>query len=444
MLFTALFLPPRLREATGDRAWFQAMLDAEAALARAESECGLIPPSAADAIAAHCMVDEFDVPAILEEARGMGNPAEPLVRALRRSVPDEAADYVHMGATSQDIVDTAAMLVTQRTLRIVEGDLAAAAAALAQLAMRYRDTPMAGRTLLQQAVPVTFGLTAAQWLAGIVRARAALRRLRGGTLAVQLGGAAGTLAPLGDSGPSVLHAFSCTLGLAEPALPWHTERTRLAEIAGALSLTAGALERIALDIILLSQTEVGEVAEAGAGRRGGSSTMPQKQNPVGAVLARACARTAQTQAEGLFRAMAQELERAAGAWQAEWPALSGALAATGGAAGGLREALDGLAVRPDRMQENLEMTGGLIMAERVATLLAERLGREQAHQYVRSLSERAVAEGRRLTDVLPDDATVRGVLSPGEIRQVMSPSEYLGSSGAFIDRALALYREQER
>jgi 3-carboxy-cis,cis-muconate cycloisomerase len=442
MLFSSLYLPAHLSEAVGDRAWVEAMLQAEAALARAESEVGIIPRAAADTIAAWSDVDRFDVPAILGEAREAGNPAEPLVRAVRRAVAGDAAQYVHLGATSQDILDTAAMLVTQRALWFIDEDLGAVAATLARLADEHRDTVMAGRTLLQQAVPTTFGLTAAQWLAGVLRARDALARLHDTTLAVQLGGAAGTLAPLGEAGPEVLRAFAHTAGLAEPALPWHTERTRMGEIAAALSLAAGTLDRIALDIILLAQTELGEVAEASTERRGGSSTMPHKQNPVGSVLVRACAREAQAQADLLMRSMAQELERAAGAWQAEWPALSGALAGTGGAAAWLREALAGLQVRPDRMRENLGVTGGLIMAERIAALLSRSLGREEAHRCMRRLSERAREAGCDLTEVLLEDETVRGALSEEEIREAMSPAGYLGSAEAFIDRALAIYKEQ--
>jgi 3-carboxy-cis,cis-muconate cycloisomerase len=443
MLFSSLYLPEPLREATGDRAWVQAMLDAEAALAGAESEVGLIPPAAAEAIAAACTVDRFDVSAILQEAREVGNPAEPLVRALGRAVPAGAAGYLHLGATSQDVVDTAAMLVVRRTVRLIEDDLAATAALLAHLAQEHRTTLMPGRTLLQQAVPVTFGLTAAQWLTGVVRAGTTLARLHEDALAVQLGGAAGTLAPLGDAGPAVLRAFAQRLRMAEPALPWHTERSRMAEIAGALALTAGALDRIALDIILLAGTEIGEVAESGTGRRGGSSAMPHKQNPVAAVLTRACAREAQAQAAVLFGTMPQELERAAGAWQAEWPALSGMLAWTGGAASWLRQSVEGLEVRPERMRENLEATGGLIMTERLATLLADRLGREAAHDRLRDLSERAHRTRRTLTDLLMEDETVRQTLSAEQIEAVMSPSSYLGSAEAFIDRALTLYEGRD-
>lgn len=441
MLFSSLFHPDRVSEALDDRAWIAAMLYAEARLALVEAELGVIPAEAANAIAVQCRVDQFDVPAILREGRDTGNPVEPLVRALRRLVPEDMAQFVHLGATSQDILDTASMLLTGRAVFIMSSDLTAAAATLARLAEDYRRTLMAGRTLLQQAVPVTFGLKAAQWLSGVMRARAVLQRLPDEVLAVQLGGAAGTLASLGNRGTTVLHDFARALGLAEPAMPWHTERSRMAEIGAALALTAGVLDKIALDIVLLAQTEVGEVVESGSGRRGGSSTMPHKHNPVGSILVRACARQAQAQADLLIRDMAQEHERAAGAWQAEWPALSGALAATGGAAAWLREALDGLEVRPDRMRTNLDTTRGAIMAERIAPLLSGAMGREEAHNCMRTLTERAQHEGTDMKELLLADETVRRHLSAEEIERAMDPASYLGSTDAFIDRVLAQYRE---
>jgi len=314
MLFASLFLPAELNEAVGDRAWVQAMLDAEGALAAAEAAFGLIPIQAAEAIAACCSADRFDVDALMRDARSVGNPAEPLARALCRAVPSHVRDFVHHGATSQDVLDTAAMLVTRRALNMVDVDLSCIAADLARLAEEHRDTLMAGRTVLQQAVPITFGLKTAGWLAGVMRARTVVRRVQREALAVQLGGAAGTLASLDGAGIGVLEEFARRLQLAEPALPWHTERTRMAEIAGALSLTVGVLDTVALDTILLAQTEVGE---GGSGRQGSSSTMPHKQNPVRSMMARACVREAQAQADVLFRSMAQEHEWAAGAWQAE-------------------------------------------------------------------------------------------------------------------------------
>jgi 3-carboxy-cis,cis-muconate cycloisomerase len=331
------------------------------------------------------------------------------------------------------------MLIAYRALAIVEDDLAALSARLAALADEHRDTLMPGRTLLQQALPITFGLKAAEWLAGVVRGRSSLRRVRDEALGAELGGAAGTLASLGDGGVTVLRAFAAEVRLREPAVPWHAERGSIAEIGSALALISGALDKIALDIILLAQSELSEVLPGGEGRQGGSSTLPHKRNPVAAVLTRACVRLAQAQSEVLERGMAHELERAAGAWQAEWPALSGALAYTGGAAQWLRQALDGLQVQRERMRANLDATDGLIMAERVSMALAERMGRDGAHDLVRRLTRHSAEEGKSLTDMLLGDPAVRAHLSKEEIEHAMDPAGYLGSANAFVDRALAAY-----
>ena len=341
--FAPIFVPAALRAAVSDESWYAAMLDAERALARASA--GTIPADAAAAIEKCCELDRFDLEALAAEGRAVGNPAEPLVRALREQA-GEAAPYVHFGATSQDVVDTAAMLVTRNARALVADELAGAAAAAAQLAADHRATPMAARTLLQQAVPTTFGAKAAGWLVGLVDAHATLA---GVVLHAQLGGAAGTLAPFGDRGVEVLGAFARELGLAEPTVPWHTRRAQLATIGAALQQVAAACDKIGLDVVLLSQTEVGEVTEASAG---GSSTMPHKRNPISGVLARACARLVHANA-AVLAAGEYEHERAAGAWQAEWTALSESLALAGGAAAAARAALTGLEVHADRMRANM-------------------------------------------------------------------------------------------
>ncbi len=345
-------MPEAVQDAVADAAWLRAMLDVEGALAVAEAAEGVIPAAAAEAIAAATP----DVGGLSVAARASGNPVVPLVEALRSAVGGDAAGWVHWGATSQDVLDSAAMLVARRALEPVLAELDAVVDECARLAREHRGTPMAGRTLLQQAVPVTFGLKAAGWLSGVAGARARLRALREG-LPAQLGGAAGTLAALGDRGPAVLAAFARELGLAEPALPWHGARGPVAELGAALAVAAGAVEKVALDIVLLAQTEVGEVAEAGGEGRGGSSAMPHKRNPVGAVRARAAARTVRGAAGVLLEAMAGEHERAAGAWHSEWTALSDALAYTGGAAWSLREGLSGLEVDTARMRANLDLGG---------------------------------------------------------------------------------------
>lgn len=390
MPFEALFVPAPIREAVSGRAWLEAMLDAEGALAVAEARAGVIPSEASGEILNACDAARFDFEEIAAAGQPVANPVEPLVRALSEAVGGDAARYVHWGATSQDVLDTASMLVVRRSLGLVRAELDAVAAACARLAEDHRGTVMAARTLLQQAVPTTFGLKAASWLVGVVEARARLAAVR---LAAQLGGAAGTLAALGEKGPEVLKLFANELGLAEPAVPWHTVRVRIGELGGALDLSAGACAKIALDVTLLAQTEVAEVSTGDDGR---SSTMPHKRNPASAVLALACARQAHAHAGVLTASLVQEHERATGAWQAEWEALSGALAYSGGAAAATRRTLDALSVDEERMRQNV---------------------REE------TLSELAVLE------------------SDG-VGKARDPSDYLGSASVFVDRALELYRRE--
>lgn len=441
MLFSELFVPPALSDTVSERAWIGAMLQAEAALAQAEASVDVIPSAAADQIAAHCRIEEVDPAAIVGASRPVGNPVEPLARALRARVPDESAGYIHFGATSQDILDTASMLIARDALTIIERDLQSLADHLAEMAEAHRTTLMVSRTLLQHALPITLGLKAAQWLAGVTRARAGLCHLHVECLAAQLGGAAGTLAALGDAGTAVAAEYARLLGLAEPQLPWHTERTRLIEIGAALAQAAGAVDKIALDVILLAQTEVQEVAEGGDESRGGSSTMPHKRNPIGSVLARACAREARPTIDLLLRSTEQEHERAAGAWHAEWQALTSALTFTGGAVAWLEEVMAHLEVYPERMRENFDATHGLVMAERVTLLLAERAGRDTAHEMIRAASRRAAEEGNSLRTVLMSDHQVRRHLSGDEIDLALDPATYLGSTQAFIERALAMHRQ---
>ncbi len=438
-LFGSLFLPDPIRAVVGDRAWIAAMLEFEAALAAAEARAGVIPSEAAAAIAAACDAERFEAGMLGREARAAGNPAVPLVRALTSAVEGEAARFVHWGATSQDVMDTAAMLVARRARAVIDEELDGVAAACAVLAEEHRDTAMPGRTLLQQALPTTFGLKAAGWLCAVDDAR---RRLAAVPLAVQLGGAAGTLASLAPEGISVLRNLAEELGLEEPVVPWHTSRARVAELGAALALAAGALEKLAQDVTLMAQTEVAEVAEPAGGGRGGSSTLPHKRNPVGSVCAIACARRVRGEASILLGAMAQAHERAAGAWQAEWEALGGALAYTGGAAAAVREVLDGLEVRPERMRENLDVTGGLVLAESVSMALGKRIGRSEAHHLVEAASRRAVEGGRPLRDELRDDDAIRDQLSEEEIDRALAVDGYTGEAAALIGRALSRYRER--
>ena len=444
-LFGPIFVPDRFRDAVSGRAWLQAMLDAEAALALAEARAGLIPEEAAGAIASRCDAGLFDPEEIGHKGRGTGNPVPPLVRALTGAVSkvsEDAARHVHKGATSQDITDTAAMLVSRRALDLILTEVDGISAACAGLARDHRGTLMAGRTLLQQALPTTFGLKAAGWLVSTLEARRRLREVRRSALAAQLGGAAGTLASLGENGTFVLREFARELDLAEPAVPWHTARFPVAEVGSALSLLAGVLGKISLDVILMAQMEVGEVAEPAGEDRGGSSTLPHKRNPILSVTAAASARRVRDLAHTLHAAMVQEHERAAGAWHSEWEPLSDALALTGGAAAAVRELTEGLEVHPAKMRENLDATGGMLLAENVTTLAAERLGRLKAHDLVQAACRRALDRGGHLREELLEDPEIREVLSPEEIDAALDPAGYLGSADAFVGRALDLYREE--
>jgi 3-carboxy-cis,cis-muconate cycloisomerase len=357
-LFDEVLARGPVRAAVGDDAWLAALLAAEAGLARAQAALGLLPASAAAAITDAATPDRFDPAAIAAGSATAGNPVLPLVHALRATVAPEVAGWVHAGATSQDILDTAAMLVAHRALGLLHHDLTGAAAAAARLARTYRDTPMAGRTLLQQAVPVTFGLKAAGWLVALREAADDLARVRRERLAVQLGGAAGTLDGWGDAGPALVERFAAELGLPAPPLPWHTNRTRIAALTGALATTAGVAGKVARDVTLLAQSEVGEVAEAAPG---GSSAMPHKRNPVAAVATVAAAVQAPGLAATLYATMVHEHERAAGAWHAEWRPLRELLVVTGSAAAWLRRCLAGLVVDEAALAANLRhllATGG--------------------------------------------------------------------------------------
>ncbi|WP_344108140.1 3-carboxy-cis,cis-muconate cycloisomerase [Nocardiopsis rhodophaea] len=426
----------RVGAEVGDAAWLRALLDAEAALARACARAGVIDATHAEAIAACCVPERFDAGGIGQAAAASGNPVVPLVRELTGAVGGDAARHVHYGATSQDIMDTAAVLVSRRASAVIRADADAVADGLAALADRHRSTLMPGRTLLQQALPTTFGLVAAGWLQTIGTAS---RRVNAPALA-QLGGAAGTLASLGDAGPCVTAAFADELGLAEPVLPWHTDRGPIAELAGALARMCGAVRKIAGDIVLLAQTEVGEVVEAGGAGVGGSSTLPHKRNPVAAVSARACAGQAAGLAATLYAAQAQEHQRAAGAWQSEWLPMAQLLRVTGSAVAWLRTSVERLRVDPERMRQNLDLTGGLPLAERVTTDLTPDLGRLPAHDLVKAACAEAVESGRDLADVLTQ--RLDGRRTAARVAALLDPAGYLGSADLFIDRAIAAHRSR--
>jgi 3-carboxy-cis,cis-muconate cycloisomerase len=445
-LFSPIFVPEKFSEAVSGRAWLGAMLEAEGALVVAQTRVGLIPRQAAEAIVSCCDADRFDPEQIGRKGRAQGNPVPPLVRVLTEEVleiSEDAAGHVHKGATSQDIMDTAAMLVCRHALGLVLAEIDGISAACASLADTYRDAIMPGRTLLQQALPTTFGLKAAGWLVSVLEVGTRLREVRESGLAVQLGGAAGTLASLGPAGTQVLGEFARELDLAEPIVPWHTDRVRISDIGGALSLVAGVLGKISQDVILMAQTEIGEVAEPAAEGRGGSSTLPHKRNPILTVIAAANARRVLDLSHTLQAAMVGEHERAAGAWHTEWETLSDALALAGGAAAAVREVTEGLEVFPEKMLENLNATGGLLLAENVTTVAAEHLGRLEAHGLVEKASHRALESGKSLREELLSEPRLGEVLSQREIEAALDPAHYLGSAGEFVDRALKRYREGE-
>jgi len=449
-----------------DAAWLQAMLDAEAGLARALERAGLAPAGAGEAVTAAARAGNFDPNELGGLAALTGNPVPGLARALARQVPQTAVSAVHRGATSQDIVDTAAMLLAKRAIDVIAADLARAADAAAGLATAHRDSIMIGRTLLQQAVPVTFGLVAAGWLTSLDEARAGLDSV-GPRLAVQFGGAAGTLASLGEAGQRVTALFATELGLAVPVLPWHTDRLRIIDLGTALARVAAVLGKIARDVTLLAQSEVGEVSEGGgpadaradqrgadqqapaaSPRRGGSSAMPHKRNPVASIAILGCTRQVPGLLATLAAASEQELQRAAGAWHAEWEPLTALLRLTGSAASWAADLLPGLVVDTSRMAANLAATKGLPLAEHVSSLLAGVLGGAQAHDLVAEAGARATSAGLPLRDVLLAVPKLEERLSSAgitaeQIDSALEPSGYLGATDAFITAAIDAHEKPE-
>ena len=429
-----------MRAICDDAAYLQHMLDFEAALARAEAATGIIPAHAADAIAKACKADKFDLGALAEAATRSGNLAIPLVKALTANVAKtdaDAARYVHWGATSQDVIDTAGMLGLRAAIDALLADIGHAIAGFARLARQHRDTPAVARTWLQHALPMPFGLKLAEYAAALHRSRLRLQRLRDQGLALQFGGAAGTLAALGDKGLLVAEKLAQELKLPLPDAPWHTHRDRIAEIASVLAISAGTCGKIARDVSLLMQTDVAEAFEPSGEGRGGSSTMPHKRNPVAAATVLAAATMAPNLAATIFAAQVQDHERSAGPWHAEWPTLPMLLLVTSGALAATVDIAEGLQVDVARMRLNLDATHGLIMAEAVAMALAEKVGKSEAHHLVEAASKKAVAEKRDLREVLAKDPAVTAHLSVERIAELFEPMAYQGVSQALIDRLLA-------
>jgi 3-carboxy-cis,cis-muconate cycloisomerase len=429
-----------MRAVCDDVAYLQNMLDFEAALARAEAATGVIPAGAAGPIEKACKASSFDLADLAEAATRSGNLAIPLIKALTADVAradTDAARYVHWGATSQDVIDTAGMLTLRAAIDALLPDIDRAITGFAKLARQHRDTAVVARTWLQHALPMPFGLKLAEYAAALHRSRARLRRLRSEGLALQFGGAAGTLAALGDKGLLVAERLAQELKLPLPDAPWHTHRDRIAEAASVFAILAGTCGKIARDVSLMMQTDVGEAFEPSGEGRGGSSTMPHKRNPVAAATALAAATMAPNLAATIFAAQVQDHERSAGPWHAEWPTLPSLLLVTSGALAAIVDIAEGLEVDVARMRANLDATHGLIMAEAVTMALAEKIGKSEAHHLVEAASKKAIAEKKHLRDVLTKDPDVTTHLSANKLAKLFEPMAYQGASQALIDRLLA-------
>jgi 3-carboxy-cis,cis-muconate cycloisomerase len=423
---------------TDDEAWLRAMVDVEAALARAQARLGIVPDSAAKAISA-VSASQLDIVQLAVDSRGAANPVVAFVPALMKLVPPEVAEHVHRGSTSQDILDSATMLVVQRVRTLLLADLRRCAAALAGLAADHRSTLIAGRTLTQHAVPTTFGLKAAGWLSLVLDC---IDRLEALVLPAELAGAAGTLAAYVEygrqagvsGGVPLIAPFAEELGLAEPVGPWHTLRTPIMDVGNALQFTAGALGKIGIDVQVLSRTEIGEVAEPAADGRGASSAMPQKRNPVLATLIVTAARQVAAQVSVLAASMVAEDERPGGAWHAEWQTLREALRLVGGATFTAAELLEGLEVFPEHMAANLALSGGAIVSERLNVALAPVLGKAAAKKVLAEASREAAATGKSLREALAGRIEAELPLD-----DLLDPAQYIGDAPALVDRVLRRY-----
>jgi len=433
----ALYGTDAMRAAMGERAFLQRMLDVEVALARAQARLGIIPAEAAEEIARVADVDRLDLAAMAAGTRNTGYPVVALVKQLSAFAGPEAGKWTHWGATTQDIMDSAVVLMMRQGLALIRMDLVQLNAALAVLARSHRGTVMAGRTHLQHALPITFGYKVAVWLSPLITMVERLDQMRPRVERVQFGGAAGTLASLSGQGLLVQRELARELGLAVPDITWHVARDGFAEAVCLLGLICGALSKLATDVMLLMQTEVAEVAEPHVAGRGGSSTMPQKRNPIACEYVLAQARGVHALVPQMLAAMAQDLERGTGPWQAEALAIGQAFNLTHGAIMQARLIAEGVVVDAARMRRNLNITGGMIVAERVMMGLAPILGRNEAHHVLNHACDVALAEGRPLADVLLTDPQIAARMLPGQIHELTDPEQYVGDCFAFTDQVLA-------
>jgi 3-carboxy-cis,cis-muconate cycloisomerase len=438
----ALYGTDAMRAVMGERAFLQKMLDVEAALARAQSRLGILPPEAAAAITAAAAVDRLDLAALAAATRNTGYPVVGLVKQLTALAGAEAGRWTHWGATTQDIMDTAVVLQLREALALIRAELLATNRGFAQMARAHRGTVMAGRTHLQHALPVTFGYKVAVWLSPLLTMVERLDQLLPRALRLQFGGAAGTLASLGEQGLAVQEALAEELSLPCPDIPWHAARDGFAEVVSFCGLLCGALSKIATDVMLLMQTEVAEVNEPHVAGRGGSSTMPQKRNPISCEYILAQSRGVHALVPQMLAAMAQDQERGTGPWQTEPLAIGQALNLTHGALAQARFLAEGLVVNPARMLRNLASTGGLIAAEQVMMGLAPLLGRGEAHHVVNRACDQALSHGIPLAEALMQEEAVATRMEPDAVAALCDPRNYLGSALAFVDRVLARHSAQ--
>jgi 3-carboxy-cis,cis-muconate cycloisomerase len=440
LIFRDIFSTNAVSRIFGDRARVQYYLDIEAALALVQARLGLIPQGAAAEIARHCQVDAFDFAALKRDTERIGYPVLPVVRQLVGLCRDGLGEWCHWGATTQDITDTATILQIRDGLKEIERDVRELGASLSDLARRYRDTPMAGRSNLQHAVPITFGYKMAVLLAGFTRHLDRLAELRPRVLVGEFGGAAGNLSSLGLRGLEVQAALCDQLGLGRPDIAWHTMRDRIAEVGCFLGLLTGTAAKISTDVKLLMQTEVEEVQEPFADGRGSSSTMPQKRNPISSNYIHACAALVRQHAAALLDAQVADHERSTGPWEIEWIAVPEIFRLSAAALAHARALVAGLQVDPGRMQRNLGLTRGLLMSEAVMMRLGPMLGRQRSHDLVYAICRRAIAADRPLVELLAEDPDIGGRLSRTELETLMDPGRYLGLCGEMVDRVLASSR----
>jgi 3-carboxy-cis,cis-muconate cycloisomerase len=440
LLLDPLFTSHAMRRIFSDSARLQSLLDFEAALARSLASAGVVPKSSVLAIESRCRASLYSLDDLAHEAARAGNLAIPLAKHLTALVAkkdSKAAAFVHWGATSQDALDTGLILQLRDAIAQFNSELADLSEILARLVQTYSGTVLAGRTWLQHAAPITLGLKAAGWLDAIERHRARLDQTQSQLLVLQFGGAAGTLAALGDRAPAVAKALADDLQLELPSIPWHAHRDRFAELACTLGILVGTLGKIARDVSLMAQTEIAEVAEPFRPGRGGSSTMPQKRNPVGSAVVLSAAIRVPGLVSTMLSAMVQEHERALGGWHAEWETLPEICLLADGALARTIEILNGLEVDKEKIVANLGSTRGLILAEAVAMALAEKIGREPAHQLVEQACHRALAQRKPLLDLLKADAKVAAHLSPDDLMRLLEPENYLGLAERFSKNVLS-------